>query len=87
MAIPGSVRPARPARWSAEARDTRTVSSRVMPVDASNTGSRCRPLSITMRTPSMVIEVSAIDVASTILRVPDAAGLIAASCSLWLRLP
>ncbi len=28
---PGSVRPARPRRWSAEARDTRTVSSRVSP--------------------------------------------------------
>jgi hypothetical protein len=62
--------PARPARWSAEARETRTVSSRVMPVEASNTGSRCRPLSMTIRTPSIVMEVSAIDVASTILRVP-----------------
>jgi hypothetical protein len=87
MAIPGSVRPARPARWSAEARDTRTVSSRVMPVDASNTGNRCSPLSITILTPSMVMDVSAIDVASTILRVPAAGGLIAASCSLWVRLP
>ncbi len=85
--MPGSVRPARPARWSAEARETRTVSSRVIPVEASKTGSRCRPLSMTMRTPSMVIEVSAIEVASTILRVPAGAGRIAASCSFWVRLP
>ena len=85
--MPGSVRPARPARWSAEARDTRTVSSRVMPVEASKAGSRCSPLSMTMRTPSMVIEVSAIEVARTILRVPGAGGRIAASCSFWSRLP
>ena len=85
--MPGSVRPARPARWSAEARDTRRVSSRVMPVAGSKTGNLCSPLSMTMRTPSMVIEVSAIEVASTILRLPSGAGLIAWSCSAGPRLP
>ena len=35
IATPGSVLPARPARWSAEARLTRTVSSRVRPVAGS----------------------------------------------------
>ncbi|MNL72109.1 hypothetical protein D3C87_1973650 [compost metagenome] len=58
-----------------------------MPVDASNTGSLCKPLSMTIRTPSMVIEVSAIEVASTILRVPFGAGRIAASCSFCVRFP
>ena len=57
IATPGPVRPARPARWSAEARDTRTVSSRVRPVDGSYFGSRASPLSITTRTPSMVMDV------------------------------
>ena len=81
IATPGSVRPARPARWSAEARETRKVSSRVRPVDGSNFGRRDQPLSMTMRTPSMVIEVSAIAVASTTLRRPAAAGRIASSCA------
>ena len=79
---PGSVRPARPARWSAEAREARTVSSRVSPVAGSNFGTRARPQSMTMRTPSMVMEVSAMEVASTILRRPGAGGRIAASCAL-----
>ena len=87
MATPGWVRPARPARWSAEARETRTVSSRVSPVAGSYFGSRDRPLSTTTRTPSMVSEVSAMDVASTILRRPAGAGLIAASCVRASRLP
>ena len=34
-AMPGSVRPARPARWSTDARAARTVSSRVSPVAGS----------------------------------------------------
>ena len=78
-AMPGSVRPARPARWSTAARAARTVSSRVRPVDGSNFGSRARPLSMTTRTPSMVMDVSAMDVARTTLRLPCGAGRIAAS--------
>ena len=79
--MPGAVRPARPARWSAEAFDTRTVSSRVRPEAGSNFGSRCNPLSTTIVTPSIVIDVSATDVASTTLRWPGRDGRMAASCS------
>ena len=76
-----AIRPARPRRWSAEARLTRTVSSRVMPVPGSNRLVRRQPPSITTRTPSMVRLVSATAVASTTLRRPDGAGRIAASCA------
>ncbi len=38
--MPGAVRPARPRRWSADARDTRTVSSRVIPTSGSKRGTR-----------------------------------------------
>ena len=78
---PGSVRPARPRRWSAAARDTRTVSSRVTPASGSKRGTRARPLSMTARTPSMVIDVSAIEVARTTLRWPLDAGASARSCA------
>ena len=72
--MPGSNRPARPRRWSAEDWLTRTVSRRAMPEDSENFGTRIRPLSITMRTPSMVRLVSAIEVASTILRLSGRRG-------------
>ena len=58
-----------------------------MPVAGSYRGSRDRPQSMTTRTPSMVIEVSAIEVASTTLRRPAGAGRIAASCALPSSLP
>ncbi len=63
------------------ARDTRTVSSRVTPTSGSKRGTRARPLSMTTRTPSMVIDVSAIEVASTTLRMPLGAGSSARSCA------
>jgi hypothetical protein len=70
---------ARPRRWSAEARDTRTVSSLVSPTSGSYRGTRASPESITTRTPSMVSEVSAIEVASTTFRRPAGGGAIARS--------
>jgi len=85
--MPGSVRPARPARWAAPASDTRSVTRRVRPLAGSKRVRRARPLSTTSLTPSMVSEVSAMDVASTTLRCPCGAGAMAVSCSLALRLP
>ena len=78
---PGSVRPARPARCSAESRLIDTVASRVMPVPVSKRGARARPPSTTMRTPSTVSDVSAMSVASTTRRRPGGDGARARSCS------
>ena len=78
---PGPSRPARPARCSAaSAREMRTVSNRVRPLRGSKRGTRVQPASTTTRTPSMVRLVSAMGVASTILRRPvaDRAGWRAA---------
>ena len=61
-----------PAPLVGVARETRTVSSRVRPRSGSKSGTRMKPQSMTTRTPSMVSEVSAIEVASTILRRPGA---------------
>ena len=58
-ARPGPVRPARPARCSAEAREILRISRVSMPRRGSKLASRARPASITVRTPSMVSEVSA----------------------------
>ena len=85
--MPGSVRPARPRRWSTAAREARTVSNRVSPMSGSYRGTRAMPESTTMRTPSMVSEVSAIEVASTTLRHPLGAGAIALSCTLASSAP
>jgi hypothetical protein len=63
------------------------VSSRVMPPPGSNRDTRINPLSMTTRIPSMVKLVSAMDVASTILRKPGGVGPIAASCRSWGRSP
>ncbi len=52
-----------------------------MPVTGSKRERRSWPLSTTMRTPSIVRLVSAMLVASTILRSPLRLGWIAASCS------
>ena len=43
QALPGAVRPARPARCAAEACEMRTVTSRSMPVPGSNSERRARP--------------------------------------------
>ena len=65
---PGAVRPARPARWSALAREIFSTSSVLMPRLGSNFACRARPASTTMVTPSMVSEVSATLVETMILR-------------------
>ena len=80
-AAPGSTRPARPARCSAESRLIDTVVRRVMPVPASKRGARASPLSTTTRTPSTVSDVSAMSVASTTRRRPGGDGASARSCS------
>ena len=76
---PGAVRPARPARWSALARLMASVRSALRPRRGSMRKMRARPLSTTMRTPGMVIDVSATLVATITLRRPRAAGATAAS--------
>lgn len=65
---PACVLPARPRRCSAESSAIRCVTSRLMPVAESYRGARRRPLSTTAVTPSMVMELSAIGVASTTRR-------------------
>ena len=62
--------PARPRRWSAEAREMRTSCSRSMPDAASKRGARAQPPSTTTRTPSIVRLDSAMGVDSTIRRTP-----------------
>ena len=78
--MPSATRPARPRRWSASARVTRSVTSRAMPAPGSNRDRRASPASTTTRTSWMVSEVSAIEVASTILRAARS-GRIAACCA------
>ena len=68
MHRPGPVRPARPARWSAEARLIRPSLHRSMPRSGSKLTDRDSPVSMTVSTPSMVIEVSAMFVLRMILR-------------------
>ena len=52
-----------------------------MPLRGEKRGTRIQPVSMTTRMPSMVREDSAMEVASTTLRRPGAAGSTAASCS------
>jgi hypothetical protein len=91
-ALPGPTRPARPARWFAEAREhcamdqvmfhdeardarlTGTTVSEAMPVRGLNEFCLTKPGSMTNTTPSMVIDVSAMFVASTTLRAPSGVG-------------
>jgi hypothetical protein len=65
---PGAVRPARPARWSALAREIFSTSRVLMPRFGSNFACRANPASTTIVTPSMVSEVSATLVETMILR-------------------
>ncbi len=58
-----------------------------MPERGEKRGRRIWPLSITMRTPSMVRLVSAIEVESTTLRRPGGEGSIARSWSAGERSP
>ena len=73
-----AVRPARPARCSAEAFEIGDSSSRSSPVRSSNRSTRARPLSTTLVTPSIVSDVSATFVARITLR--RSAGCSTASC-------
>ncbi len=84
---PGATRPARPQRWAASALETRSVTSRAMPLPGSNRARRASPASTTTRTPGMVSEVSAIEVASTTRRRPAGAGLSAARWALKSSAP
>jgi hypothetical protein len=79
--IPGSRRPARPARWVIDAWLMRCVTRRVSPVRASKRATLLGAIHH-QPNPSMVRLVSAILVASTTLRIPAGAGSIALRCSL-----
>ena len=68
--MPGAVRPARPARCSADACEIGTSSSRGKPVAGETRICRACPESITAVTPSIVSEVSATFVARMIFRCP-----------------
>mmetsp|Transcript_22889 Transcript_22889/g.68705 ORF Transcript_22889/g.68705 Transcript_22889/m.68705 type:complete len:384 (+) Transcript_22889:1076-2227(+) len=80
MHRPGAVRPARPARWSAEARLMARVVRRRRPVSSSMVATRARPESTTAVTPANVSEASAIGLA-TMTRRPWRAPWTTASCS------
>ena len=73
----GAVRPARPARWSALARLIGSLRSALSPRRGSTRKTRARPASTTMRTPGMVIEVSATFVATMTFRRPRGGGATA----------
>ena len=79
-AKPSATRPARPARWSADACEIDTTSSRAKPLFGSKRGSRASPLSITTRTPGKVTDDSATLVASTTRRRPSVAGCSTRVC-------
>ena len=86
-ATPGPSRPARPARWTADACEAAVVCSRLSPLRASWRGRRTSPPSTTIRTPSTVRLDSAMSVASTTRRRPGGDGARARSCSSGRRLP
>ena len=79
------MRPARPARWVAEARDTRRTSRRGSPDHGEWEATRASPESTTAVTPSMVTEVSATLVERITLR--RGPGRTARSCSSGERSP
>ena len=85
--MPSATRPARPLRCVAMSMLMRTVSRWLSPVRASNSICRHSPESTTTLTPSIVIEVSAIGVASTTLRSSSLDGAIALRCCSGGRLP
>ena len=67
---PGSIRPARPARCTADERDILCVVSSVTPVFKLKLAARRLPLSTTILIPSMVKLVSATLVVNTTFRIP-----------------
>ena len=79
-AQPSATRPARPARWSAEACEMWVTSRREKPLFGSYEGSRASPLSTTTRTPGSVTDDSATLVASTTRRRPWGSGCRASDC-------
>ncbi len=83
--MPGASRPARPARWLAMSSEMRVVWRWLSPVWGLKMGCRHSPESITVCMPSMVSDVSAMGVASTILRWPGRLGAMARCCSVCGR--
>mmetsp|Transcript_35449 Transcript_35449/g.89727 ORF Transcript_35449/g.89727 Transcript_35449/m.89727 type:complete len:343 (+) Transcript_35449:349-1377(+) len=73
-ALPGASRPARPLRCRACACDTGTTCSESAPSRAEYARALTKPVSTTNLTPGMVMDVSAMLVASTALRTPGGAG-------------
>jgi hypothetical protein len=89
-ASPGPWRAARPARWSALAREALTVTRPVMSRARSRRTSRDSPVSITRRTPGTVRELSASAVETTTRAGPASASArprLARSCSRAGRRP
>mmetsp|Transcript_8289 Transcript_8289/g.19808 ORF Transcript_8289/g.19808 Transcript_8289/m.19808 type:complete len:432 (+) Transcript_8289:974-2269(+) len=78
---PARTRPARPARCRASACEIHTSTSRRMFLRSSNIDCLARPASITNTASSMVMEVSAMFVASTTLRTPGGIVSNTADCS------
>mmetsp|Transcript_6565 Transcript_6565/g.16245 ORF Transcript_6565/g.16245 Transcript_6565/m.16245 type:complete len:274 (-) Transcript_6565:533-1354(-) len=77
---PARTRPARPARWRASACEIHTSTRRRICLRSSNMLCFARPLSMTKTASSMVIEVSAMLVASTTLRAPGGVGSKILAC-------
>ena len=79
--MPGAVRPARPARWIADALDTGTTWSDSMPVRALNEFCLQKPVSTTYTMPSIVSDVSAMFVARMTLRPSGGAASKMRACA------
>mmetsp|Transcript_15724 Transcript_15724/g.42621 ORF Transcript_15724/g.42621 Transcript_15724/m.42621 type:complete len:349 (-) Transcript_15724:1743-2789(-) len=82
---PARTRPARPARWRASACETHTSTRRRICLRSSNIDCLARPESMTKTASSMVIDVSAMLVASTTLRTPGGIVSKTADCSVGER--
>ena len=83
MVLPA--RPARPARWMAEAREMRWTVRRGRPDQGESPATRARPESMTARTPGIVMDDSATLVERMTLRMGP--GWTARSCSAGGRSP
>ena len=84
---PGRTRPARPLRCSARSCVRGRVSRRLIPLDGENLLTRIRPESTTTVTPGIVRDVSAIEVARMMRRLPGCGGETARSCSSFESAP
>mmetsp|Transcript_10773 Transcript_10773/g.44578 ORF Transcript_10773/g.44578 Transcript_10773/m.44578 type:complete len:205 (-) Transcript_10773:1826-2440(-) len=85
-AFPGAVRPARPARCIAAALDTGVTTRLAMPLRGLKAFCLTNPGSMTYLMPSMVSDVSAMLVASTILRAFSGVGSKIFACNSLGRL-